>query len=328
MSLEFFLRHGGRRIAAYPSRPAPEPGEPSGAATNGTPAVDLTVEVARPDRWQAIAPLAEPGWSAAGWPERPVRFVDGKDVGDTVGWVRHPNGPPLPVRLSTVGGVAVRVADGACHREQARVERVVTMVTEPFADAEVAWWDMETMRNVVAGRSRNHMSTLEGAMIAGGGEEPTIVDGPLYRVSGGLHADALVAGVIKTHHQRYLHDQGMRVLYDLPCGWRTPLFAMSTTHLDVISWYLRLSGTPETMPSWGIVRVELPARWFMARARTEALAYVERLSRFLVAYRCRDSGYARASVSLHPIVRAEELLGALFPPLSLLMQRFCRLTGL
>src|SRR5438034_6423178 len=40
-------------------------------------------------------------------------------------------------------------------------------------------------------------------------------------------------------------------------------------------------------------------------------SHVNRLSLLLLAYRCRERSYGRQPVSLHPIVRAEDLLGAL-----------------
>jgi hypothetical protein len=79
------------------------------------------------------------------------------------------------------------------------------------------------------------------------------------------------------------------------------------------------------MPSWGLVRVEAPLAWF---ARHGSWALVDRLSRAIYVWRCRDASYGRAPVSLHPVVRAEELLGALFIPHGVLTSRFYRLTGL
>ena len=52
------------------------------------------------------------------------------------------------------------------------------------------------------------------------------------------------------------------------------------------------------------------------------------LSATLYQYRCRRDDYGRAAVSLHPIVRAEESLGALLQPMNRVISQFYRLSGL
>ena len=80
------------------------------------------------------------------------------------------------------------------------------------------------------------------------------------------------------------------------------------------------------MPTYGIVRIEVPQKWFESRGFDSQ--FIDQLSQVICAYRCRESSYGRAPVSLHPIVRAEESLGALFMPTNILTNRFYRLTGL
>jgi hypothetical protein len=163
------------------------------------------------------------------------------------------------------------------------------------------------------------------------------VDGRLETRSGAGILDAPVAGVVKTHVSNYLHAHGLRVIHALNPGERTPVFALrrrpesggnepQSVKFEVASWYLRLTGAEGTMPSWGVVRVELPWRFYQALPDREC--YVTRLSRLLYDYRSRDSGYDRAAVSLHPIVRAEQLLGALFAPMPALTSRFYRFAGI
>jgi len=101
------------------------------------------------------------------------------------------------------------------------------------------------------------------------------------------------------------------------------VFAIPGT-LDVVSWYLRFAGG---MPNYGLVRVELPQKWF-EQVKGHDFGYVDQLSRLLYDYRCRDQSYDRAAISLHPTVRAEQTLTALFQPLSMLMSRFYRLAAL
>jgi hypothetical protein len=326
--------------------------------------VDLRIEVDNPDAWEARPVLREPVWRPRDWTEGPQRFIDGKDLGETILWLEAPyGGYPVPVRLSQIGAVAVRVVDGVCRREYAVVERVVSMVVDPFPWDEVesfaaalqeqglrllpapmpggeGSYDFEVMRKAAENRSNTEMGVLEEAVLARANMVPTVVDGRLEPRSGGLDQErSPVVGVVKSHWQNYLHPKGLRVLYNLAPGERTPLFRLLTgqsvagttspIRLPVVSWYVRLTGSNASLPNWGYVRVELPARWFeRLDLPTEGLAYVTCLSRTLCEYRTRDSQYGRAPVSLHPIVRAEQVLGALFAPTRQLNQRFCRLIDL
>lgn len=77
-----------------------------------------------------------------------------------------------------------------------------------------------------------------------------------------------------------------------------------------------------------MIRVEVARAWFEKRSWPERLEYVAQLSQLLYAYRCQDTAYARAAISLHPIVRGEELLRALFTPSDRLIHRFYRLIDL
>jgi hypothetical protein len=105
----------------------------------------------------------------------------------------------------------------------------------------------------------NEMENLEKAAISQDNNTPTIIDGRLEPRRGGfdsLHSP--VFGVIKTHHRNYLDDQARGVVYRLEIGQRTPTFRLKEgDSFSVISWYLRLSGTPRTMPTYGLVRIEV-----------------------------------------------------------------------
>jgi hypothetical protein len=347
MGLEFMHDYGGRRLDQYDPQPAllDEP-LPEGAS-EGDEAVDLDYERDRGD-WRAVTPQVPCDWLPETWSERPVRFVDGKDVGDTVAWVPAPGGYPAPVRLAQIGAIVTRVVDGHCRREFSLVERVVAMAADLFPWNEIEGFstaleehglrflpakypgeqptfDFEPMRKAAQNRSNDEMGLLEEAAL---GQEPTVpsvVDGRLEPRSGGFAQADPVFGVIKTHHKNYLHPQGMQLLYTLEVGQRTPVFCLAQAKLPAVSWYVRLSGGAAT-PNWGLIRVEAPQVWFEARGRD--WPFIDRLSRLLCEYRCRERSYARAPVSLHPIVRAEESLGALFTQRSMLAHRFYRLTGL
>ena len=94
----------------------------------------------------------------------------------------------------------------------------------------------------------------------------------------------------------------------------------------IVTWYLRLSDGVGTTPTWGFVRVEVSQDWFNNKRQDEN--FVNRLSRVIYEYRCKESSYSRAPVSIHPIVRAEESLGAQFQPTGRIIADFYRKTGL
>ena len=75
-----------------------------------------------------------------------------------------------------------------------------------------------------------------------------------------------------------------------------------------------------------IVRVEIAAEYFQRIGKD--FGHIDRLSHALIEMRCRLGSYRRGPVSLAPIVRAEEVLRALFAPAGYLTQHFYRLTGL
>jgi hypothetical protein len=392
-----------RRQAARQWRPACAGVGDTGGNASQAPEVDIDVEEDG-SRWTAKGTLLHPNWRARDWAERPVRFVDGKDVGQTVACLNSPSGTIIPVRLSEIGSIVMSVRDGELKREFVAVERVVSMVASAFP-----WEEMEAlasqlsshnfrllaarppggelsdviedMRKAAQNRSLDEMEVLEELAVAQDPETPSVVDGRLERRSGGLNPErhSPVFGVIKTHRKVYLHSQGMRLLYRLAPGERTPAFFIQESdeseeprggaHADqdnavrqgpdtsgvseradstpqaaaqkiavrfpVVSWYVRLSGGERTTPDWGLVRVEASLKWFLARGygsreqvSQSGSDFINRLSRTLYEYRCRQADYERAAVSLHPIVRAESSLGSLFSPGGMLRSRFYRLTGL
>jgi hypothetical protein len=348
MGLDFVRSFGGRRLQQYDPQP-PLFNAPSDNEEPDEDEVDLDYEVPR-DEWTAIDLKLPTLWRPSDWSGRPVRFIDGKDKGETVAWLRAPGGYPVPIRLSEIGGVEVRIINGECRRTFAVHERVVSMVADVFPFEEVEGfaaelrahnfrflpakppggtpsYDFEEMRKAAQNRSNDEMGVLEELALAREDDVPTVVDGRLEPRSGGFDAlDSPVFGVIKTHSQNYLHPVGLQIQYQLDVGQRTPVFKLSKGRLSVVSWFVRLSGGGGSTPNWGLVRVELSARWF--EARDKDWGFVDRLSRTLYGYRSRERSYARAAVSLHPIVRAEQTLGALFSPSSAMANRFYRLTTL
>lgn len=349
MGLGFLRDHGALRVRNYEAQPmllddglALEENEPDET-------LDWGIETDA-DNWNSIDVLNS--GPQRDWRSRPQRFVDGKDVGRTVAWLQSAEGYPVPVRLSEIGAVVMRNEGGALCREFSVVERVVSMIADLFPWDEVEgfaialrehgfrflpaqqpkkkdmMFDFERMRHTTQSRSNDEMYRLERQALARATSEPTVVDGQLEKRAGTFAEDKTpVVGLIKTHSRNYLHAQGWRVFYNLKPGERTPAFQLNSPHLSVISWYLRLAGQHGELPNWGVVRLEIPERFFQTTIAGD-WNYLDQLSHILFDYRSHDSGYSRAAVSIHPIQRAEESLGALFTDADLLINRFYHLTNL
>jgi hypothetical protein len=182
------------------------------------------------------------------------------------------------------------------------------------------------MRRATQNRTKEAMDILEKQALAQNSTLPTLVDGRLEPRMGAFdqYADPVV-GLIKTHYQTFLHPAGLRLLCELLPGERTPAFSLEKK-LGVITWYLRLAGQGE-MPDWGIVRLEIPKNFFEEKIKGD-FTYIDYLSNIVYTYRCRGASYSRAPVSIYPVQRAEENLGALFTPVDKLVQRFYCYTNL
>ena len=238
----FFRQHQSHRIRAYDALPVLLD---DGLTLTDEEQVDWDVEMPRDD-WQprdvglAVAP--------PNWPLQPCRFIDGKDVGDTVAWLQSEEGYPVPVRLSQIGAIAMRVVNGELRREDdVPMERVVSMIVDLFPWDEIEnlardlrtsgfrllpselpldksqMFDFERMRKTTQNRSNDEMIRLERQTLARVTDVATVVDGRLEpRADAFDAATAPVIGVIKTHSRNYLHAQGWRVFYNLKPGERTP----------------------------------------------------------------------------------------------------------
>jgi hypothetical protein len=349
MGLDFLQHYGARRLRPYLEQPPLD--SPAGAPGEGEegPVVHLDFELP-PGAWRARAIDDEPLDPAA----VPQRFIDGCHAGETVAWLQDAAGHPIPVRLAEVGGVCMRLEGRSLRREFALVERVVSMIVDPFPWHEIEGfatalagldlrllpatlpilseetrgltYDFARMREQTRVRSQYEMEVLEELALCQGPETPSLVDGRLGRFQqADLSAYDLV-GVIKQQRESYLHAQGWQVLYRLDPGQRTPAFQLPSKHLPVVSWYLKLDGAHGALPDWGVVRVEIGCDHFERRGSD--FGYLDRVSHALLHLRCRQNSYARAPVSLEPIVRAEESLKALLSSPETLAQRFYHLTGL
>jgi hypothetical protein len=346
MGLDFLSSRGASRMRDY----AEQPFMLDGDATLNKPdeTVTLDIEVAH-ETW--VARDTTPADIPRNWPLKPKRFIDGKDVGRTVAWLRSPQGYPIPVRLSEIGATVMYESGGKLKREFATTERVVSMVTDLFPWHEIEEfaialqehgyrllacspprgipvYDFERMRRATQNRSTDEMIRLEKQALNHGLPMPTLVDGPLEpRTSVLDHANTPVVGMIKTHGRDYLHEQGWKVFFNLQPGERTPAFHLQGRDFSVITWYLRLDGSNGEMPNWGVIRLEIPELFFNNGLGCD-WSYLDRVSRLIREYRCHDQSYRRAAVSIYPIQRAEESLGALFSDGDALISHFYHLTCL
>ncbi|HYE76076.1 MAG TPA: hypothetical protein VEF04_22205, partial [Blastocatellia bacterium] len=293
MKIDFLLNHRGQRIELdLPLVLPPEDEqELDGDASELEPAVNLNLEIPG-ESWRNRNPLLPVSWRVNDWASHPIRFVDGKDVGQTVACLRGQRDYPVPVRLAEIGGVSMRVVNGELRREYAEVRRVVAMDTVPFPWDEVEAFAealrdhqlfllpstplaeelsydfdaLEKLTKATRRRTAYEMGLLEELALAQDNNTPTIVDGPLKTHEGGFDAtQSPVFGVIKSQRRTYLHPLGQQMLYDLRPGWRTPAFSFQydtsagtevKARLPVVSWYARLAEDDDAaMPSLGIVRI-------------------------------------------------------------------------
>jgi hypothetical protein len=343
MSLEFLLHYGGRRLRQYVEQPPLDSFETSGDEEEG-PKVALDFELP-PDAWKARAVATDKVDPAA----MPQRFIDGCHYGTTVICLKDSLGHPIPVRLAEIGGVCLRIDGRALQREFAHIERIVCLIVDPFPWHEVEafaaslaekigmrllpalppivddlrqlTYDYARMEQRTYTQAQVEMRVLEELALGQDAETLTLVDGPLGRIE---HPG--VIGAVKQHRKNYLHPRGWQVFYDLKPGERSPAFRLASQSSPVVSWYLKLDGAHGAMPNWGVVRVEISCDHFERQGGD--FGYLDRISNALLHLRCRQGSYARAPVSLEPIVRAEESLKSLLMSPATLAQRFYHLTGL
>lgn len=363
MGLEFLLNHGGSRIRQY----EPQPfllDDGLMEAAEGTQYAGLSYEQPA-DKWRKIdvsQTIVPEDWS---W--KPHRFIDGKHVGRVATCLfSAAERYPVPVYLSQIGAIEMRETGGKLQRFAQTSETVVVLMAhlfgweevESFADAlhregyrmliaekpkplkegeNAAYsYDFERMRKTTHNRSNDEMLRHEKQIIADCRNFPTVVDGRLEPRAGAIgKMETPTVGVIKKHSKNYLHPHGWQTFYELREGQRTPAFLLTNENeekkeirFEVVSWYLRLEGSHNEMPNYGVVRVEVPAKYLETEYNGSNQDYINRLSRVLCDYRSRDAAYNREAVSIYPIQRAEESLGSLFKPTEAELGRFYRLTKL
>jgi hypothetical protein len=353
----FFRRHAGAAVGVYPFQ-----GELDAVTESRDEQCEWAVEQAD-DEWKPVILPEAPARSG----EIPERFIDGCQSGHAVACLRAPEtGWPIPVFLAEVGGVAMRLSGRELTRDFYGLERVVSLVTDPFPWQEVEalatalanlsefplrvlptdrpkvedpieLFDYEKMRKAAQNRADNEMANWEAIALASDRTTPTLCDGrlePRLRSPAAASRHGLVIGLVKTHSANLLHPQGWRTLLDLKPGQRTPFFRIARTakgeanDLPVATWFVKMAGGGDAIPNLATVRVEVPWIQFERWPEHDRSGVVSRLSRWLIDARCRQRSYARMAVSLEPIVRAEDCLKSLFSPFGVLRNRFLRHAGI
>jgi len=343
MGLEFLRRYGGRRLQPYIEQPPLEPSVKEAAEEGSKAELDFELPL---QAWQPRSIASETIASDA----LPQRFIDGCHFGDTVAWLRDSLSHPIPVRLAEIGGICLRRDGRSLRRECVQIERIVCLIVDSFPSNEVEEfaatlkesgmrllkalppmidnvrrlsYDYASMEQRTYTQAQVEMRSLEKLVLDQDRQTLSLVDGPLGRLE---HEKAI--GIVKQHRTNYLgtHQQCWEAFYNLEPGQRTPAFRLTSQRLPLVSWYLKLDGAHGAMPNWGVVRVEISCAHFERQGSD--FGYVDRLSNALLHLRCRQNSYARAPVSIEPIVCAEESLKALFIPPAALAQRFYHLTGL
>ena len=336
----FFLNYGGAKAVGGTVIPNPTYIPPNGHDVTN---VDLSYE--EQGEWKAIPFLHVKGWRQDEWEYSPTRYVDGKDVGKIAARLFTPDGWPIPVRVSQIGGISMRIEGRDILSEYIRAERVVTMVVQPFPWAEVEEfaihlqqdgirllpvfldpatqiWESQSVTQATDNRSREEMFSLEEEVLAQAADIPTIVDGRLQAHSGGFDSKTCpVFGVIKTHQRIPLDMSRLKMLYALQLGQRLPAFIHAPAkNLTTLTWYLRIGEGGGQSALDGVVRIEVSLDWY--ESHVKSTNFVDRLSRVVMAYRCQRRSYNRAQISLEPIVRGEDRLGAVFGNYTRLLNHF------
>lgn len=302
------------RIAVQPWAPDYGAELDLGAPENVTVAdVDTTCETTR---W---GPL-DAGDPAPFDNER-IGFVDGTRRTDARVFVSHNGSAPYP---GLAGSVAVgsvvcdlpRVFNGAGARRGATVRdvevrrwlaigggRKATIIAGPgleYRALPVPGYALEDLVGAVHQQMRN----AEADAAVGLAQDGMLVfaDGPLALMNPGPRR---VVGLIKSHDRRYLPSEEERLLVELDCGQRTPLFCFGGPHRPRYSWYLRLCAPDSAAHGWhGLVRCEAPGQL----PASDAVALAGASAALLPWYASAPYWDRRAPQNLVPVAGLERRL--------------------
>jgi hypothetical protein len=307
-----------------------------------TPRDGLELEYECPQHeWAPIAP---------GMPtdDVPVRFVDGSIKSKTVGSLLV-DYRRRPVIAAAVSAAALEIDGRTTKRGVGTQARKVLCVysdgieREAIADAFHALraigvdllerplgsvlGDFDTMRRATRSLAMEAMEEAERAVMLADFTKPTLMDGLLERrlATAPTH-NVPIIGLVKRQMTTYLPAGLQEMAYALKPGERTPAFVLRTVqHVDLVNTYVRLSAEAGTSPSYGIVRVTAPLAYVESAHAGDMPAYLSGLAAYLYRLRHRDLAYARAGISVEPIVRVEDHLHAILPDLDAVIPRLHRM---
>ena len=180
-------------------------------------------------------------------------------------------------------------------------------ISVPCGEATLEFESRPTAAAGIGGVQEAVQSARREAEIALGerldeqGHEMVVVDG---RLNWQPKRKAMVIGLVKTIHKRYLDDEHAAVIAQIPPKTRTPLFRIGRDRA-VYSWYLRLARGRAIDHAWtGVVRVEtLDTIGIEAAARLADLTACH-----LPAFASESMHDPRAPQNLYPIGGLEEQL--------------------
>lgn len=297
------------------------------------------------DSWQPVA-----GGGNATRP--PTRFIDGSVTGRTVA-VLNVAGGLRPALLAVVGAMALELEGrdlGRCRNTlrtesvfclfsnqipatdldalQAGLARLGMSLASPTTKDPAA--DFEVLRRRTWDVARRCMEDAEREVLTQDPTTPTLLDGLLERRVTTVASQAIPAfGMVKRQLNPLLPQRLAHLIHRLAPGERTPAFVVDTEHVSIVTWYLRLSDPRRAAPTAGIVRLSATRAYLETAFPDPArrTAEISAISGWLRALRCRQASYRRADVSLEPIIRLEDQLHALLPPISQLTARLHRAFG-
>jgi hypothetical protein len=281
---------------------------------------------------------------------RPQRFIDGTVFARTAATFVV-DGALRPAVLAAVGAAAMELDAETIRRvpETLRFQTVLCLLGNgipgdhltdlefgldavgiellaPTDDQDLPA-EFEVLRRRAWDLAKGRMEAVEREVLQLAPEVPTVVDGLLERRLVTRRSQRLPAyGVVKRHLRTLLPTMLSQQLFSLAPGQRSPAFLVETEKAVLVSWYLRLADPGLGTPTAGIVRVAATRAWLelgfpdpLAR-----FAEVSAVSAWLCQLRCRDASYARSAVSLEPIVRLEDQLHAVLPPIAQQLARLHR----
>ena len=293
-----------------------------------------------PAAWGPISPAESPV-------DAPLRFVDGSIQSRTVasivvGFQRR------PLIAAVISAASLDLEGRALHRGPAlRILKVLCLYANGIeeqhlldarralsaigvkllhSEAEVPQPDFDSLRRATRSIAMRAMEEAERHVLLADTATPTLVDGLLERRLAGQPQDLPFTGLVKRQMATYLPPGLQEVAYSLRPGERTPAFVLRTVqHVDLVNTYVRLSAQAGASPTYGIVRVTAPLAYVQRAHALDVSEYLSGLAAYLYRLRHRDLAYARAGISIEPIVRVEDHLHAVIPDIETLIPKLHRL---